>query len=177
MSNCTGMIFGNVTSASGGGAGNIDVSLSWIVRADGPALQIGGDDNLQTYVAHGTTDSAGDYMIPFYWASTQVPGNVASVLARQPTSDGDIAVNQHGNPIVGLDLRKLIGMVAPPIPGSTTDGASLFLTFYLASSDLQTLSPLTRLFPSSPIISAELQGLYCRVDFQMGSTPGITDPS
>jgi len=165
VSNCTGVIYGKVTSQQGGGAvSGAEVDLNWITRAEGGALQVAGDDNLSKYVPRVKTTSKGEYVIPFFWASTQVPGSTASVLGIQFYSDFSYrSRNVHGNVVLSLDLRKLFGLVAPPIPSSAPDAATMFLNFYTAAPQLKALSPLTRLFSAS-FISVEQQGLYARID-------------
>jgi hypothetical protein len=40
-----------------------------------------------TYTAHGTSTQSGKYIVPFFWASEQVPGETASALAMFWSSD------------------------------------------------------------------------------------------
>jgi hypothetical protein len=66
---------------------------------------------------------------------------------------------------VGVDLRKLFGVMAPTLPANVPGAAGIFLKFYLAASDdLKGLGMLRR-SGSAAFISAEwlLQG----VDFAL----------
>jgi hypothetical protein len=171
MSNCTGIVYGVVTYADGSPISGATVDINWIQEAQGGPLRIGGDDNLQTFTPQVTTTNAGEYLIPFFWASTQVPGAIASVLAIRwnPGNSYSVAnsANRHGQLEIGLDLRKLFGVLAPPLPSNIPGAAGTFLTFYLAASDdLKGLGMLRR-FGSTAFISAELQGCFSRIDFSL----------
>lgn len=171
MSNCTGVVYGVVNRADGSPISGATVDINWVQEAQGGPLRIGGDDNLQRYTPQVQTTKAGEYIIPFFWASTQVPGAIASALAIRwdPRNDKNVAssANMHGQLGVGLDLRKLFGTMAPPLPANVPDAAGTFLTFYLAASeDLKGLDILKR-FGSTAFISAELQGCFSRIDFAL----------
>src|SRR5437764_14917450 len=97
MGNCTGVIYGRVTNSDGSPLAGVDIDLNWVQRAEGGSLKVGGNDDLNTYVPRCPTTKAGEYIIPFYWDSTQVPGSVASALAMRWGSDGDYTpMNKHG---------------------------------------------------------------------------------
>ncbi len=167
MSNCTGVIYGLVTSPDGTPLSGVDVTLNWVQRAEGEPLTVGGDDDLKTYVPRCTTTESGKYIIPFFWASTQVPGSVASALAMLWYSDNTYkSLNKHGKLDVGIDLRKLIGVVAPPIPSGGPSAASMFLKFYIAAKpEFKGMGILTRFIGSFKMVTAELQGCYSNIDF------------
>jgi hypothetical protein len=167
MSNCTGVIYGRVTSSGGSPISGVDIDLNWVERAEGGALTVGGNDNLSAYVPRCTTTKAGEYIIPFFWESTQVPGNIASALAmRWYSNDAYTPKNKHGQLGVGVDLRKLLGVVAPPIPSGVASAASMFLRFYMAATpELKGMGILTRFVGSFALITAELQGCYSNIDF------------
>jgi hypothetical protein len=172
MGNCTGIIYGLVTSSTDGSPiSNVYVSLNWVQRAEGGPLKVGGNDDLTKWVPDSETTKAGEYVIPFYWAPEQVPGDVASALAMwyyAGNLNDRISMNKHGQVGVGLDVKKLIGVVAPPIPASGSSAASMFLKFYIAATpELKGMSILTRFVGTVKLISAELQGCYSRIDFQL----------
>jgi len=170
MANCTGIIYGVVTCPPGDKPiPDVDVSLNWVQRAEGGPLKIGGNDDLTSFPPTCTTTKAGEYVIPFYWASQQVPGNIASALAMRWYSNGKYScMNQQGQLGIGLDVKKLIGVVTPPIPASGGSAASMFLKFFLAATDdLKGMSILTRFVQSTKFISTELQGCYANIDFSL----------
>jgi len=75
-------------------------------------------------------------------------------------------INKHGQLGIGVDLRKLIGVAAPPIPASGPSAASMFLKFYIAATpELKGMSILTRFIGSTKLITAELQGCFSNIDF------------
>lgn len=167
MGNCTGVIYGRVKSSNGSPIAGVEVDLNWIQRAEGGALKVGGDDKLLTYTPRCPTTKAGEYTIPFFWESAQVPGNLASALAMRWYSDNSYTpINKHGQLGVGVDLRKLIGVVAPPIPSGGPSAASMFLDFYItATPELKGMSILKRFIGSFDLITTELQGCFSRIDF------------
>jgi hypothetical protein len=168
MSNCTGVIYGKVQDSGGSPISGVDVSLNFLQRADGGELRVGGDDLLTTFVPRATTTKAGEYIIPLFWESTQVPGSIASALAmRWGNNMSYSSQNQHGLLEVGLDLRKLLGFIFPPIPSTVPGAANMFLRFYIAASkELQGLNILRRFTGSIGLLSTELQGCYSRIDFR-----------
>jgi hypothetical protein len=171
VSNCTGVVYGVVRYSDGSPIPGATVDINWIQESQGGPLRIGGDDNLTIYTPQVTTTKAGEYVIPFFWASTQVPGAIASALALRwdPRNPQNVAssANLHGQLGVGVDLRKLFGVIAPPLPANVPGAAGIFLKFYLAASDdLKGLGVLRR-FGSTAFISAELQGCFSRVDFAL----------
>jgi len=167
MSNCTGVIYGKVKDSGGSPLSGVEVSLNWIQRAEGGALTVGGDDDLKTFVPNCTTTGKGNYIIPFFWASTQVPGNIASALAMRWYGNNNYTPsNKHGVLGMGVDLRKLIAAAAPAAPSGGTDAANMFLTFFLAAkSDLKGMDIASRFVNSFALLSSELQGCYCNIDF------------
>jgi hypothetical protein len=170
VSNNTGVIYGVVTSASDGSPlSGVDVSLNWVQRAEGNPLQVGGNDDLTTWVPTCTTTKNGAYVIPFFWASEQVPGDVASALAMRWFDDNShTSQNKHGQLFVGVDVRRLFGLVAPPIPSSGGSAGSMFLKFFLAfKDDLKGMGILTRFIGSLKLSAIELQGCYSRIDFSL----------
>jgi hypothetical protein len=171
MSNCTGLVYGYVTYSDKSPISGVSLDINWVQEAGTGPLRIGGDDNLQTYTPKVTTTRSGEYIIPYFWASTQVPGAIASVLAIRWEPGNGVAVassqNQHGNLELSLDLRKLFGVVAPPLPSNVPGAAGTFLTFYTASSEELKGVGILRRFGSTALISAELQGLYTRLDFTL----------
>jgi len=170
MSNCTGVVYGMVTYSDGSPIAGATVDINWVQEAGTGPLRIGGDDNLTIYTPQVTTTKSGEYLIPYFWSSTQAPGAIASVLAiRWGAGNAVVAssANRHGNLDLSLDLRKLFGIIAAPLPSNVPGGANLFLNFYTAASDdLKGLGMLRR-FGSTALISAELQGLYTRLDFAL----------
>ena len=166
MGNSTGVIYGRVKSSDGSPISDVEVDLNWVQR-EGGVLRVGGDDNLTTFVPRCPTTKAGEYIIPFFWESAQVPGNMASALAMRWYSDKSyIPMNKHGLLGVGVDLRKLIGVVAPPIPSGGSSAAGMFLDFYLtATPELKGMSILKRFIGSFDLITTELQGCFCKIDF------------
>lgn len=171
MSNCTGIVYGYVRYSDGSPISGVTVDINWVQESNTGPLRIGGDDNLQTYTPQVSTTKSGEYVIPYFWASTQVPGAIASVLAiRWQPGDG-VAVassaNRHGNLEISLDLRKLFGVIAPPLPSNVPGAAGTFLTFYIAASEELKGVGILRRFGSTAFISAELQGLYTRLDFTL----------
>lgn len=170
MSNCTGIIYGLVTNAADGSPiSGATVDLNWVQEAQGGPLRIGGNDALTTPVPLTTTTSAGEYIIPFFWASEQVPGSAASAHVMRFYADNSYtSMNLHGLLGVGVDVKKLIGIAAPPIPASGSSAASMFLTFFLAATpELKGMGILKRFVQSTKFISAELQGCYSRIDFSL----------
>jgi len=171
MSNCTGVVYGVANYSDGSPISGATVDINWIQEGQGGPLKIGGDDKLQTYAPQVDTTRAGEYVIPFFWASTQAPGAIASALAVRwdQMNDKNIArsANIHGQLDVGLDLRKLFGIAAPPIPSNVPGAAGIFLKFYLAASDDLKGLGLLRRFGSTAFISAELQGCFSRIDFSL----------
>jgi hypothetical protein len=171
MSNCTGVVYGVVTYSDGSPVSGATVDINWIQEAQGGPLRIGGDDNMTTFTPQVETTRAGEYVIPFFWASTQVPGAIASALAIRWDPRGNWSVassaNIHGQLGVGVDLRKLFGIVAPPLPSNVPGAAGTFLTFYMAASDDLKGLGLLRRFGSTAFISAELQGCFSRIDFSL----------
>lgn len=160
MSNCTGVIYGKVT-AGGKPAAGFEVSLNWILReGGGKTLTVGGTDDLTTYVPKVTTASGGEYIMPFFWSSVEVPGSLGSALAIRFAADFTYESKNHRDQVLlGVDLRKLIQVVTPPLPNSVPTAANRFLTFYLIVKDMKEIAPLRRFFGTS-FITAELQGLY-----------------
>jgi len=126
MANCTGIVFGTVQRfGDQSPIAGVDVSINWVQEAQGGSLRIGGDDSLTTYVPRGKTTSSGNYIVPFFWASEQVPGDIASALAMNWFADNSYqSKNLHGRVYVTLDVRRLFGVAAPPFPSSPR-GASL----------------------------------------------------
>jgi hypothetical protein len=135
MGNCTGIIYGLVTSSNDGSPiPKVYVSLNWVQRAEGGPLKVGGNDDLTKWVPDTETTKSGEYVIPFYWASEQVPGDVASALAMwyyAGNLNDRIAMNKHGQVGVGVDVKKLIGVVAPPIPPAAVARQACFSSFIL----------------------------------------------
>jgi hypothetical protein len=159
MSNCTGVIYGKITTAGSPAAG-FEVSLNWIQKADGGTLQVGGADDLSTYTPKATTTRGGQFVLPFFWSSVQVPGSLASILAIRFASDFSYqSKNYRDQVLIGVDLRKLMGVVTPPLPNSVPSAANRFLTFYMTVKEMKEITPLRRFFGTA-FISAELQGLY-----------------
>jgi hypothetical protein len=171
MANCTGVVYGLVTGADDGKPiSDVRVQLNWVQRAEGGPLKIGGNDALTTFVPYATTTSAGEYVIPFFWASELVPGTIASALAIRFYSDNSYtSMNKHGLVFMGVDVKKLLGAGGySPVPTSAGSGASMFLKFYLAATDdLKKMGTLKKIVDSTKLISAELQGVYCGVDFSL----------
>lgn len=170
MSNCTGVVYGYVKYSDGSAISGATMDINWVQEAGTGPLRIGGDDKLQTYTPRVTTTRSGEYIIPYFWASTQVPGAIASVLGIHWAGSGaDIAssANLHGNLDLSLDLRKLFGIIAAPLPSNVPGAAGTFLTFYTAATpELKGIGMLRR-FASTAFISTELQGLYTRLDFAL----------
>jgi hypothetical protein len=76
------------------------------------------------------------------------------------------AMNKHGQLSTGVDVRKLIGVVAPPIPSGGPSAAGTFLDFYMAATpELKGLDILKRFVGSFQLITAELQGCYSNINF------------
>jgi hypothetical protein len=167
MGNATGVIYGRVKSSDGSPIAGVDIDLNWIQRAEGGALKVGGDDNLKTYVPRCPTAKSGEYIIPFFWESAQVPGNIASALAIRWESGGSYTpINKHGQLGVGVDVRKLIGVVAPPIPSGGPSAAGMFLDFWIAADqELKGMSIIKRFLGSFDVMTAELQGCFSNIDF------------
>jgi len=168
MSNCTGVVYGNVSYSDGSAIRGAQMDINWVQESNTGPLRIGGDDNLQTYTPKVDTTKSGEYVIPYFWASTQVPGSIASVLGiRWNGSNVASSANRHGNLELSLDLRKLFGLIAAPAPSNVPGAAGLFLTFYLAASDdLKGLGMLRR-FGTTALLSTEQFGLYTRLDFTL----------
>lgn len=126
MGNCTGVIYGRVTNPDDGSPiSGVRVDLNWVQNAEGGALKIGGNAELTAWVPSGATTSAGEYIIPFFWASEQVPGEWVSAFAIRFYADNSYtSMNRHGHLAVGEDVLKLIAIVAPPIPGSLSSAGS-----------------------------------------------------
>jgi|SRR6516162_474786 hypothetical protein len=170
MANCTGLIYGLVTNPDDGSPiSGVQVSINWVQEAQGGALQIGGDDSLSQWVPTATTTSAGEYAVPFFWASERVPGNLASALAMRFYSDNSYtSMNRHGQLDVGLDLRRLLGVVFPPIPDGAGSAGSMVLKFWTAATpELKGMGILTRFIGSLKLSAVELQGCYSRIDFPL----------
>lgn len=68
---------------------------------------------------------------------------------------------------MGVDVKKLIAVVAPSLPTSAYSAGDLFLTFWLAakSKDLKGMDIAKRFIASTQVLSVELQGCYSRIDF------------
>jgi hypothetical protein len=171
MSNCTGIVYGTVLKSSDRSPiAGVDVSINWVQEAQGGPLRIGGDDSLTTYTPHGTSTKSGKYIVPFFWASEQVPGDTASALAMNWSSDKTTyqALNAHGRVYVTLDVRRLFGIAAPSFPSSGAGGLGLFLKFWQAANEeLKGTSILTRFIGSMKFTSAELQGVVIPMDFAL----------
>jgi hypothetical protein len=167
MSNCTGVIFGKAIDTNGQPLAGIEISLNWIFKEGGGPLTVGGDDDLRTFVPKCLTTKAGEYLIPFFWKSTEFPGSTASALAMKWNSGGTYqSQNKHGQAIEAVDLRKLIGVVAPPLPGSAKDAAGAFLDFYqTATPELKGMGIVTRFISSFGLLTAELRGCYSNIYF------------
>lgn len=171
MSNCTGVVYGVVSYGDGSPISDATVDINWIQETQGGPLRIGGDDNLQTYTPQITTTKAGEYLIPYFWAAEQVPGSIASVLALRwsPGNTYNVAssANRHGQLELSLDLRKLFGNIASPLPANVPGAAGTFLTFYMAANDDLKGLGLLRRFASTAFLSTEQFGLYSRIDFAL----------
>jgi hypothetical protein len=140
-----------------------------VQEAQGGELKVGGDDGLTTFVPRVKTTGSGNYLIPFFWASERVPGDIASALAMRWFPDNSYqSSNMHGQVLVTLDVRRLFGVVAPPLPSSGASGAGLFLKFWQAAdSDLKGMSIVTRFIGSMKLSAVELQGIVIPIDFQL----------
>jgi len=67
MGNCTGIIFGHVTSSvDGSPIAGVRVSLNWIQKEGGAALKVGGNEDLNQFVPACNTTEAGEYVILFF---------------------------------------------------------------------------------------------------------------
>lgn len=172
MANCTGLIYGLVTNPDDGSPiSGVQVSINWVQEAQGGALQIGGDDTLSQWVPTVTTTSAGEYMVPFFWASERVPGDMASALAMRFYSDNSYtSMNRHGRLAVHGDVRRIISLMSPPspIPSDVSSAQSLLFTFWTAATpELKGMGILTRFFKSTSLISPTFQGCSSRIDFPL----------
>ncbi|MFM0277692.1 hypothetical protein P0D75_06680 [Paraburkholderia sediminicola] len=170
MSNNTGIVYGLVTSQDDGSPlPGVAVDLNWVQDAQGGPMSVGGNDGLTSWVPRVKTTSAGEYLIPFFWASEQVPGDIASALAVRFYDDNSYtSMNRHGPLTVSLDVRRLLGIVTPPLPTSGAAGFSMALKFWLAATpELKGMSMLTRFIGSLKLSAIENQGIVCRIDFQL----------
>ena len=175
VSNCTGVIYGVVTNANDQSPiAGATVSLSWINRADGSQLRVGGSDDLKAFVPRCDTTKAGEYLIPFYWASEEVPGDTAAVYVMRWYSDRTYtSMHKHAQVFVGLDVKKLMGVLVPPIPSSGSSAASLFLKFFLAATpDLKTIGGIAKFNTDTKLYTTEIQGCYCNADFSVPYVAG-----
>lgn len=169
MGNCTGIIYGRVTNSSGSPIAGVEIDINWVQRAEGGALKIGGNENLNTFTPKCPTTKKGEYVIPFFWESAQVPGSIASALAMHWYNRHQYnALNRHGQLETGVDVRKLIGVVASPLPSDGPSAANSFVDFYIsASEELKGMGILKRFVGSFQLLSKELQGCYCKINFVM----------
>ena len=167
MGNNSGLIYGKVKDSNGAPMKGVEVSLNWAQRAEGNALTVGGNSDLNVFVPKCTTTKAGEYVIPFFWDSTQVVGSIASALAMNWLDGSDYrAQNMHGQLYATIDVRKLLGNVAPSIPSDTASAGNMLLTFMMAATtELTGMGMLVRFINSSSLISAEQQGCLSRIDF------------
>jgi hypothetical protein len=170
MSNCTGVLYGVVADPDDGSPiSGVWVDLNWVQRAEGGPLNVGEDDGLMKSTPRCLTSSSGQYIIPFFWASEQVPGSLASAHAMRFYDDNSYtSMNMHGTLQVGLDVRRLIGVALPPIPASSSSAASLFLKFWTsADKELKGMGIITRFIGSMKLSAVELQGCFSRIDFPL----------
>jgi hypothetical protein len=160
MGNNNGLIYGFVTTTSGLPISNASVWVNWVQRAEGGLLKIGGDDDLKTIPKNCKTTPKGAYMIPFYWASEQRPGVIASAGASRAFSDGtDDYDNKQGPLREGPDWRKL---------GATLNPLSDFSTFVqtVDKEDLgRMLGPMGWI--STAYLTTEITCVYSRIDFSL----------
>jgi hypothetical protein len=171
MSNGTGVVYGTITR-DGSPVAGATMDIDWIQRTEGgQGLSIGGDDDLTTWVPRTESSSKGHYIIPFFWASEQVPGSQASAHAMIFFDGGSyLSYHQRGQLNMGLDLRRLMAKVTPPIPGGAASAASMFLTFWVAAKPtLKGTGILSRFTSSLALASAEQVGCYSRIDFSLWS--------
>lgn len=166
MANCTGVAFGQVRR-SGVPVSDMVVDLSWIQKEGATALKIGGNDDLSTFVPTCTTSGSGKYMIPFFWASEEVPGPIALVRAVEFVPKKSATTNfGHAQAIVSLDVRQLLGVAFPQPPTNFSGAAGIFLKFWQAADqELKGTSILTRFIGGLKLSAVQLQGLYINFDF------------
>jgi hypothetical protein len=166
MANCTGVAFGQVRR-SGAPLSDIVVDLTWIQKEGATTLKIGGNDDLNTFVPTCTTPASGKYIIPFFWASEEVPGPLALVRAVEfVPKKSAITTQGHAQAIVSLDVRQLLGVAFPPAPTSFSGATGIFLKFWQAADqELKGTSILTRFIGGLKLSAVQLQGLYINFDF------------
>ncbi len=168
---CTGIIYGNVTSAGGSPVSNVQMRLKLITREGAGPLEIAGNDSLSTYVPVCESTKAGEYVIPFYWGGDQVPTDMSEATVQairwHDKDHGSYnVINKHGLMGIGVDVLKLIAAVASPIPSNFSGAANQFLKFYLvATPELKGLGNFRKLIASAKYNSAEIRVAYCNVDF------------
>lgn len=168
MPNNTGLIFGDVRFSNGTPAAEAEVSLNWVLgNTDRTPVKTGGDDKLTSFVPKVKTGKGGKYAMPFFWEAAHIAkviesGATTSVLGIWfAKNNAHTAANQQGRLVLGLDLRKLFGAVAPPLPSSGSDWAVLARDFHAAYRELL---PKNGVFPMQPMFSTELHGLLGRID-------------
>jgi hypothetical protein len=172
MPNNTGLIFGRVTSSSGGGAvAGAEVSLNFVFgEASLGQLRVAGDDNMQRYVGKAETNGDGKYVLPFFWDSVDIgkvtEGATASVLAMKFFNDGTYnAKNQRGRLVLTLDIKKLLAAGGYSAPSSAPDAANLAKDLFAGFKGM--LPDHRTFYPSSPLLSTEVFGLLGRIDIAM----------
>jgi len=77
-------------------------------------------------------------------------------------------MNLHGQLGVGLDVRRLIGLVTPPIPGGVSSAGNMVVKFWTAATpELKGLGMITRFIGSLKLSAIENQGCYSKIDFKL----------
>lgn len=167
MGNCTGLVWGTAKDSAGNLLSGVTVDINWMQAEGSQSLQIGGDVDLKTPTARATTTSSGNYVIPFFWQSYQVPGSLASAHAMQWLTDSTYkSINNHGQLVTTVDGMKLFGMICPSVPTNTKNISKFVVTIMMArDNDLKGVGILKRFLGNVDAITTELQGCYSNINF------------
>lgn len=172
-----GLVIGYVMDEGRHPVANATVRLNWVMAdRSGVMLRIGGPQGLGTPVPQVTTNGNGQYLIPFVWdPSMQIAvgeNAAASVFAMEwDDSTGKPSTsNSRGRLFPTLNLRDLLGTVAPSVSGPP-ELVSALKDFYASYREML---KQFHAFPASIPLLTELHTLLGRIDVMVTSvTKGV----
>ncbi len=167
MPNNTGLVFGRITK-DGASVAKATVDINFIM-CEG-AVRYGANDSLSSNITRTETNDDGRYILPFFWDSTN--GNViggtptrASMLGIEFVGNQRVASsNKRGRLFLTVDVRRLFGVVAAPIPTSVPELADVYKDFHAA---YRSMLPKGGTFLKVLPFSTEVFGLVGEIDIDI----------